>query len=164
MSFPEGLKRPAVLCILYHHDQYLLLKRIKPPHQGRYTPVGGKIDPHESPKDAAIRETWEETGIRVSHMRYAGILTETSPIKYNWILYVYVAEIPWQPAPPCDEGVLEWVNETDLVDLDSPETDLFIYQYIKEGKPFAFHATYDAEVNLLEMVDEIEEETVFSRN
>ncbi|MEO0582947.1 MAG: NUDIX domain-containing protein [Bacteroidota bacterium] len=163
MSFPEGLKRPAVLCILHHQDQYLLLKRFKPPHQGRYTPVGGKIDPHESPQDAAVRETWEETGIRVSEMQYVGILTETSPVKYNWILYVYVAEIPWQVAPPCDEGVLEWVKETDWVDLDSPETDLFIYQYIREGKPFAFHATYDSEVKLLEMVDEIEGKVVFRR-
>ena len=33
-----------------------------------YTPVGGKIDPYESPYDAAIRETFEETVIKVDKM------------------------------------------------------------------------------------------------
>ena len=43
----------------------MLLKRFKTPNKGLYTPVGGKLEPHESPLNAAIRETFEETGINV---------------------------------------------------------------------------------------------------
>jgi 8-oxo-dGTP pyrophosphatase MutT (NUDIX family) len=41
--------------------------------------VGGKLDPFESPLKSAIRETFEETGIKFDTMKFCGILTETSP-------------------------------------------------------------------------------------
>lgn len=95
-----GLKRTAVLCVLRHADRFLLLRRLKEPNRDKYTPVGGKLDPFESPLEAALRETWEETGIRVEHMRYAGVLVETSPTDYNWTGFVYVASIDDIPPPP----------------------------------------------------------------
>ena len=51
---PEGIKRVAVFCIIRSGDQYLLLKRAKTPNQGKFVPVGGKIDPYESPIQAVI--------------------------------------------------------------------------------------------------------------
>ncbi len=51
---PFGLKRTATLCILRNDNNCLLLKRLREP------PVGGKLDPFESPLNAAIRETFEE--------------------------------------------------------------------------------------------------------
>ena len=67
---PEGLKRVAVFCIIKSGDQYLLLKRAKAPNQGKFVPVGGKIDPYESPMQAVIRETMEETGISISAPKF----------------------------------------------------------------------------------------------
>ncbi|MBK8349386.1 MAG: NUDIX domain-containing protein [Saprospiraceae bacterium] len=49
------MKRVAVFCIIKSGDQYLLLKRAKVPNQGKFVPVGGKIDPYESPLQAVIR-------------------------------------------------------------------------------------------------------------
>ena len=49
-----GLKIAAVLCILRSGDEVLLLRRTKALHYGRYVPLGGKIDPHESAREAAI--------------------------------------------------------------------------------------------------------------
>jgi len=66
MTIPEGLKKTAVLCVLKHGENFLLLKRLKEPNKDSYTPVGGKLDPFESPIKAAIRETWEETGLTVT--------------------------------------------------------------------------------------------------
>ncbi|MBP7556036.1 MAG: NUDIX domain-containing protein [Chitinophagaceae bacterium] len=151
-----GLKRTAVLCVLRHADRFLLLRRLKEPNRDKYTPVGGKLDPFESPLDAALRETWEETGIRVEHMRYAGVLVETSPTDYNWTGFVYVASIDDIPPPPCNEGTLEWIALDEVLQVPTPPTDWFIYQYIVDGRPFAFHADYDAELQLLRMTEELE--------
>lgn len=156
MMIPEGLKRVATICVLKHKDSFLLLKRLKEPNKDNYTPVGGKLDPFESPLKAAIRETWEETGISVETMKFCGMLTESSPTKYNWTNYIYLAEIDFVPPPPCNEGTLEWISFENLLDVPTPRTDWFIYRYLLDGKPFAFSAEFDAELNLTEMIEEIE--------
>lgn len=151
----EGLKKVAVLCVLSCGDKFLLLKRFKEPNKNMYTPVGGKLDPFETPLQAAIRETKEETGIVVKELKYHGTLTETSPTKYNWISFVYSAEIPFQPTPNCNEGILEWIKIEDLLKTPTPKTDWYIYKYILENSTFAFNAMFDAELELLKMQDDL---------
>lgn len=159
---PHGHKQPAVLCILRSGDRYLLLKRYKDPNKGMYTPVGGKINPFESPRAAAMRETGEETGIRIRDARYCGVLVESSPVEYNWICFVYIADVDRQEPPGCNEGVLEWISPADMLKIPTPMTDCFIYRYILEGKPFMFNAEYDAGLTLREMREEMENRVVYS--
>ena len=121
MKVPLGLKRTATLCVLKNKNQFLLLKRLKEPNKDLYTPVGGKLDPFESPLKAAIRETFEETGIRVGGMKYCGLLTESSPTEYNWTGYVYLAEIDFVEPPECNEGTLEWIHFEDLSSVPTPK-------------------------------------------
>ncbi len=155
-QIPKGLKRAATLCILKNKDSFLLLKRLKEPNKDSFTPVGGKLDPFESPLKAAIRETFEETGIKVETMKYCGILTESSPTKYNWINFVYIAEIDFIEPPFCNEGTLMWIPFDELLNVPTPKTDWFIYKYILDGKPFSLNAEYDENLNLLSMIEEIE--------
>ncbi len=155
-TIPLGLKRAATLCVLRHQDKFLLLKRFKEPNKDTFTPVGGKLDPFESPLNSAIRETFEETGIKVDTMKFCGILTETSPTAYNWVGYVYIAEIDFIDAPSCNEGELMWIAFDDLLKVPTPKTDWYIYKYILDNKPFALSAEYDGNLNLLSMTEEIE--------
>lgn len=161
MTVPHGLKKTATLCVLKNGEKFLLLKRLKEPNKDTYTPVGGKLDPFEGPLAAAIRETWEETGIKVDQMKYCGVLTEHSPTAYNWVSFVYLAEIDFVEPPPCNEGDLAWIHFDDLLKVPTPKTDWFIYQYLLEQKPFAFSASFDEHLNLLEMREEIEGKFVF---
>ena len=156
LKIQVGIKKAAVLIVLRADQKYLLLKRAKEPNQGLYTPVGGKIDPFETPPAAALRETKEETGIEVSDIHYAGTLVETAPTKYNWITFVYWADINWRPAPECPEGVLEWIEEVDLQELPTPPTDWHIYQYIQKGKPFNLMAELDGDLHLFRMEEVLE--------
>ncbi len=161
MKVSIGLKKAATLCVLKHGNQFLLLKRLKVPNQGMYTPVGGKLEPYENPLQAAIRETFEETGIKVDTMKFCGLLTESAPTKYNWINYVYLAEIDFVEPPECNEGTLAWIPFEEVLNVPTPTSDWYIYKYILEGKPFCFNADYDADTNLLLMIEDIEGSLVY---
>ena len=153
----------AVLIVLQSEDKFLLLKRAKPPNQGMYTPVGGKLEPHEGPLEAAIRETKEETGIEVNQLSYAGVLVETSPVDYNWVSFVYWGEIEYRPAPPCNEGTLQWVSFDQLAQISTPPTDWLIYKFLSEGKGFCFDAHLDAKLNLRSMREGISGKLVYGK-
>lgn len=144
------------MVVLRCGTQFLLLRRAKEPNRGLYVPVGGKIDPYEDPYQTGLREVEEETGIQLQKLRYMGSLVESSPVEYNWWCSIYLADIPWQEAPPCDEGELEWIDFSDLETLATPATDWHIYQYIAREQAFAMRAIYDKDLKLIYMEEEIE--------
>lgn len=160
-NFPVGLKRAAAMVVLRCEDRFLLLRRKKPPYVGHYLPVGGKLEPFEDPRRAALRELEEESGIVLESLRFGGILTETSPLDYNWQSYIYWAEIPYMPAPECPEGTLEWISFGLLGQVPTPPTDMLVYQYLCMEKPFVFDAIYNASMELVRMFEEIEGKTVW---
>jgi 8-oxo-dGTP diphosphatase len=161
-EIPVGLKRAAVLCLLESEEGVLLLERNKEPHKGKYIPIGGKIEPFEDPLSAVIRETFEEVGIKLKKddVRYAGVLAETSPVKFNFINFIYRAHVDFFEPPLCDEGRLQWVAREDMEKLPAPETDRFIYQFAKSGRIFMLNAIYDEKLNLISLVEEIQNEVI----
>jgi 8-oxo-dGTP diphosphatase len=54
----------AVLCYVLHNGEVLLIHKKKGLGAGKINAPGGRINPGESPLEAAVRETEEETGIR----------------------------------------------------------------------------------------------------
>jgi 8-oxo-dGTP diphosphatase len=67
----EAAPRPVALAVIVHDGLVLLGRRADgtPP----WVFPGGTIEPGESPEDAAVRETLEETGLRV---RATGVIAE----------------------------------------------------------------------------------------
>ncbi|HHX43093.1 MAG TPA: NUDIX domain-containing protein [Chloroflexi bacterium] len=151
----DGLKTVAVLCILRSGDEVLLLRRTKVLHYGKYVPLGGKVDPHESAREAALREVYEEAGHRLEALTFCGVLQETAPNDFNWISYVYASDVERFEPPACEEGVLEWVPLRGIADLPTYDADRFIYRYYLAGRPFVFDARYDADLNLLALEEEL---------
>ncbi|PKK89965.1 MAG: NUDIX hydrolase [Candidatus Wallbacteria bacterium HGW-Wallbacteria-1] len=162
MFVPHGHKQPAVISILRHANRFLLLKRNREPNFGCYTPVGGKLDPFETPSDAAIRETFEETGITISKPRYCGTLVDTSPTHYNWICFVYMADIDDISPPACDEGSLEWIEISEISTVSKPSTDEYLYDYVLRNEHFMLSAQYDETMNMILMKEEISGKTLYS--
>ncbi|MCS4432987.1 NUDIX hydrolase [Aquiflexum gelatinilyticum] len=154
-NVPLGIKKTATICVLKNGDSFLLLKRLKEPNKDLYTPIGGKLDPFETPLTGAFRETREETGIKVETMEFCGILTETSPINYNWINYVYWAEIEKIPPPECNEGTLEWIHFNDILNIPTPKTDWFIYRFLLDKEKFVLDSEYDENMDIKWLVNEL---------
>ena len=67
--------------------------------QAQYAGIGGKIEPGESAREAAVRELREETGVSVAlgDLRCLGKLTFTFPCKPEWsqIAHVFLVSA-WQ--------------------------------------------------------------------
>lgn len=165
MEVNPGIKRTAAMVVLRHQQAFLLLKRKNMPYQGHYLPVGGKVSPYERPIDAALRETLEETGIRIDkqQLSFGGVLVESSPTDYNWQSFIYLADIGFVPPPPCPEGTLEWIAFKDIPSVPTPPTDWQIYQYLMQQRPFTLDALYNEKLELLEMREEISGQVVWVR-
>ena len=71
----EG-KPPQVVCagaVVHDRDgRLLLVRRRNAPSKGLWSVPGGRVEPGESPEQAAAREVLEETGLRVEVGRLLG--------------------------------------------------------------------------------------------
>ncbi len=109
---PAAATHLRTLCFIRDGDRLLLLRRNKPPNRGLYNAPGGKLEPHEDPYEACLREVHEETGLRLPAARLRALLTViTRTTGERWLLFVFAAEKP--PGTPdaaaTDEGALRWV-------------------------------------------------------
>ena len=62
---------PTVAVLARDVEGRLLL--VRDAESGRWSCPGGIVEPGELPADAAVRETWEESGVKVELVRIAGV-------------------------------------------------------------------------------------------
>lgn len=89
--------------------KYLVLRRspLKKYAPGVVHPFGGKVDLGENPHTAAIREAYEETGLRVKNLRLEAVLLEIAPVvdePYNWLIFHFSADYEAGELHPTEEG------------------------------------------------------------
>jgi 8-oxo-dGTP diphosphatase len=121
------------LCFIRDGDRVLLLRRRKAPNQGLYNAPGGKIEAHEDPYEACVREVHEETGLRLGRVALRAVLTViTRTTGAQWLLFVFAADRPPGQADPIatDEGQLRWVPVPEVPGLPVPSDIPLILPYI----------------------------------
>lgn len=78
---------------------------------------GGKVESNETPDQAAIRETLEETGVTVSKCKFIFLRDEPRdrPEGEDFHAYCYYAT-EWSGEPrDSEEGKVEWLTEQELL-------------------------------------------------
>lgn len=162
----DGQKKGISLCIIESEKEYLLIRRGKKKTSiedwtDQYIPIGGKIEPYETPEKAAIREIKEEAGFEIDNPILFGILTETSPLpKFNNIIYFFSKKILKQQPTDCDEGYIEWIEKSNILNIPTPEIDKTVYEYLVNKQKFIINATYDDKLNLLTAYEYIENKVI----
>ncbi len=120
---------PTVAVVIWGADNRLLL--VQHSETNEWTLPSGIVEPLESPSDAALRETWEETGIEIELKGLLGIFggpnyvhTYRNRDRVNFVTSLFVAH-PRTPgnnatAEPQDEEISQcgWFDENSALELE----------------------------------------------
>ena len=97
----EGLTRAAVLIPMYHKAgqwHLILTKRTETMeyHKGQISfPGGAQHEEDASPKDTALRESWEEIGLAPADVEILGELDDTATYVTRFLISPFVGAIPY---------------------------------------------------------------------
>jgi 8-oxo-dGTP pyrophosphatase MutT (NUDIX family) len=89
-------KRPLSIgagAVIVHDGRVLLVRNIRGVTKGRYLLPAGRVDPHELPDQAAAREAFEETNLRVEIAGLLGVrLWVMDDGEHNYF-FMFLAEL-----------------------------------------------------------------------
>ncbi len=141
------LLKLATLCYIKKDGKTLMLHRTKKEndmHEGKWVGVGGKIEKGESPEECAVREVFEETGLKAEELKLRGLLTFPDfNSSEDWYGYLYVVEKFSGELIESPEGDLKWVEDSKLFDLDMWEGDELFMRWMLEDRMFSAKFIYD---------------------
>ncbi len=149
------LASPFILATLIYairDDKVLMLYRHKEPNLDQWIAPGGKIDANESPRDCAIRELQEETGLQALNPELRAMVTEISPRPdWQWLMFIYRTQVATGEVKGDDrEGRLQWFPFDEVPDLPIPQADAIFYPIVMDPLAPAVELKfiYDSELNL----------------
>lgn len=131
--------RLATLCYVRRDGKTLMIHRIKKAgdmHAGKWNGLGGKLEPGETPEECAMREIREESGLEVTGLHLKGFLTFPQFSQgEDWYAFVFVATGSSGQLIDSPEGVLQWVDDDRLLELNLWEGDRIFLPWL-DGADF----------------------------
>ena len=110
--------RLTSLCYIEKDGCYLVLHLTKKEHDengDKWTGVGGKFEPGESPLECVRREVKEETGLTMTNPRFRGIVTFVSDEWGTEYMHLFTCTEFTGTLIDCDEGELVWLPKVELL-------------------------------------------------
>ncbi|AOT69066.1 NUDIX hydrolase [Geosporobacter ferrireducens] len=137
----------STICYIEQGDQYLMLHRIKKEndvHHGKWIGLGGKMETGETPEECIIREVKEESGLTIHAPVLKGILTFPKfKDDEDWYVFLFTANRFTGKIIESAEGVLQWVDKKEVLNLDLWEGDRLFLQWMEENKFFSGKIIYE---------------------
>jgi 8-oxo-dGTP pyrophosphatase MutT (NUDIX family) len=120
--YTEALRDAAVLIAAFERDgeaRVVLTRRASHlrRHRGEVSFPGGRIEPGETPLDAALREAREEIGLDSSAVRPFAWLSPLVTFASGSLIRPYVASLAAEPALVAEPGEVERVFDVALAEL-----------------------------------------------
>lgn len=127
-EYPE-VPRVGVGAVVLDGERVLLVRRGRPPAQGRWSIPGGLVTLGERIEDAVHREIAEECGLRVRLLGLCGVIDRviTEPpgsgrVRYHYVIIDYVAEpAGGELRAGSDAAEARWVTLAELAALDTTD-------------------------------------------
>lgn len=138
----------ATLCYVKKDAQTLMIHRIKRAgdmHAGKWNGLGGKFEPGETPEECAIREVYEESGLRVHNPRLRGFLTFPAfANEEDWYAFVFTITDFEGELIDSAEGQLAWIPDEKLGELALWEGDHLFLPWLEREDFFSAKFVYHA--------------------
>lgn len=151
--------RNTTLCYLERDEKLLMLFRNKKAvdeNHGKWIGVGGKFEEGETPEECAVREVYEETGLKVGSLRLRGIITFVmQPLTTEYMFLYTCDDFSGELSDPdgCPEGILRWMEKEKLDELPMWEGDRIFLRLLMEEHPFfSLKLCYDQDGSLSQAV------------
>jgi 8-oxo-dGTP diphosphatase len=138
----------ATLCYLKMNGKTLMIHRIKKEkdmHRGKWNGLGGKLKPGETPEECAIREVREESGLTIRDPILKGLLTFPKFANdEDWYAFVFIAHKFTGQLIESPEGILKWIDDEQLLNLDLWAGDLIFLPWLEQPGFFSGKFIYRA--------------------
>ena len=111
-------------------------------HEGKYSGLGGKLEPDEDIVTGIKREIMEEAGITCESITLRGTINWTGfgPKNEDWFGFIFLIDhFSGVPYEKNIEGTLEWVEREKILDLPMWEGDRFFLPLVFDEDPRPFH-------------------------
>ena len=149
--------RKAVRCYLIKDNEVVVTKYKKGnKKEGYYDIPGGKIEEGESPKQTAIREMKEETGIEIQNLKYKGIMTIEYPNRM-FIFDTFISKEYEGEPQEFKENISEWIDIDELLKKEKILSNIILLDkflikgLIDDNRNFNLHIKVDEQENILEI-------------
>lgn len=109
---------PAVGVVCFRDDEVLLIQRGTPPLQGAWSIPGGRIEPGERARDAALRELREETSVEATLVGLVDVVDALMPPRHYVLIDFAARWLAGTPIAGDDAQHAAFIGKDDLGRLD----------------------------------------------
>lgn len=112
----------AAAVVVREDGRLLLVRRGREPQRGRWSVPGGTVEPGETAAQAAVRETFEETGARVRAERELGTVRVPGGAELVYEVHDVAATYLGGTLRPGDDAdAVRWVDPAELPELETTD-------------------------------------------
>lgn len=133
----------AIVFPILEDGRILLIHEEQPGKKTEYVPPAGRVEPNETPEEAAVRELKEETGYEVTEL--IPLYTHTPASKIDWFIYAFIGK-------GCKQVETQNPDAGERIELAPVTFDEMVQHTIKEG-PF-YHYGYFTKIIQNALLDE----------
>jgi len=125
-QFPD---RPylAVSAVVVRGEEFLVVRRARPPMEGLFTLPGGGVECGESLVEAVQREVREETGLAIEPVALAGARefisrNNAGRVQRHFVILAFASRwLAGEPRPNEELAEARWIRPAGLRDLSTTE-------------------------------------------